>query len=475
MARIKTWTFGADYELWDADRDTGIEVERTADDDVIRFSIGGLTDTPVRWDSTSLIFNNNNEVLPTQFKGTVEDDLVYIDPTNDSVGFGTSNTTFIYQQVGGSPFTSNPRIMIEIGPDGNDTGFVMRSWSDTPSKAGLVEFMRAGAGKTVPLQFYTVGGFRAGVWDGVKHIGSTGLFFSLEQDAALNFAPIGCEFKAGDGINPAFSILRGTYLGNVGIRTSSPIAEVTFEGNFVSNYSQAAKSFRHAGNSLANLFTVDGTNGYVEAGGISAGSIVRFTQSLIQFNRLNGDIDYQFRTTSYNKFFWIDSGLNVGGFGSTFGTEWLRISPNAVTINETGDALTVLRVEGDTDQNLLRTSPSNNRVGIGVASPLYKLDVGGTMKSMGRVKTTVRVTGGPYTINDDEDVIYVDTDGGAITINLPAGTAGRTYKIINVGSSGNNVTLTPNGAEAIYGAAASQTITDGNSITITYQTIEGWW
>ena len=76
-------------------------------------------------------------------------------------------------------------------------------------------------------------------------------------------------------------------------------------------------------------------------------------------------------------------------------------------------------------------------------------------------------------ITDDD--IFVDTDGGAITVNLPAGVDGKRYRIINVGTSGNAVTLSPNGAELLTGENSSFTLLDKDVMILTYETTEGWW
>ncbi len=100
-------------------------------------------------------------------------------------------------------------------------------------------------------------------------------------------------------------------------------------------------------------------------------------------------------------------------------------------------------------------------------------------KSMMFSSLTTRIisTDSPYTILTTDIVIFADTDGGVITANLTAGVGGKEYKIINCGSSGNNVTVDPNGTEQLYGAGAgvAYTLTDGNVITIHYNATEGWW
>lgn len=81
----------------------------------------------------------------------------------------------------------------------------------------------------------------------------------------------------------------------------------------------------------------------------------------------------------------------------------------------------------------------------------------------------------PYTALLYDEVIFCDTDAGAITINLPEGRRGLGYRVINCGSSGNDVTITPDGSELIDGINASKTLSDSSVIDLCYETIEGWW
>jgi len=95
----------------------------------------------------------------------------------------------------------------------------------------------------------------------------------------------------------------------------------------------------------------------------------------------------------------------------------------------------------------------------------------------GRQHNTTRLTSGdsPYDVLYTDHEIFCDTDGGAITVNLPAGIDGTNLRIINCGSSGNDVTVTPDGSELLKGANSSQTISDGSTLIITYEATEGWW
>lgn len=92
----------------------------------------------------------------------------------------------------------------------------------------------------------------------------------------------------------------------------------------------------------------------------------------------------------------------------------------------------------------------------------------------GIIENTTRVTSSPYNVLVTDNVVFVDTDGGAITVNLPAGVEGTHYKIINCGSSTNNVTIDGNGAETVYGGA-TKTLADGEVVALNYNATEGWW
>ena len=70
---------------------------------------------------------------------------------------------------------------------------------------------------------------------------------------------------------------------------------------------------------------------------------------------------------------------NPGALGGVTAATSLAVD-GAVTINESG-ADVDMRVEGDTDANLLYVDAGNDRVGIGTDTPATKLDVNGTMKA----------------------------------------------------------------------------------------------
>ncbi len=84
----------------------------------------------------------------------------------------------------------------------------------------------------------------------------------------------------------------------------------------------------------------------------------------------------------------------------------------------------------------------------------------GLTTTSGRIVKVTRITGNT-TLDTSHHHVFADTDGGAITVTLPAGVAGTEYRIVNTGSTSYNVTITPNGAEKLLGANSSFTLYDG--------------
>jgi hypothetical protein len=102
---------------------------------------------------------------------------------------------------------------------------------------------------------------------------------------------------------------------------------------------------------------------------------------------------------------------------------------------------------------------------------LVTLDTGS-----GRIVNTTLLTVAdtPYTVLPSDHHISCDTDGGAITVNLPAGIDGTEYYIYNTGSSGFDVTMSPNGAETLLGDNSDYDIHDDSDEQINYFTTKGW-
>ncbi len=113
--------------------------------------------------------------------------------------------------------------------------------------------------------------------------------------------------------------------------------------------------------------------------------------------------------------------------------------------------------------------------GVMAATPADQtLRVNATLEStQGRIVNTTRQTT-TYTALVTDHEIFCDTDGGAFTLTLPVGADGQTFRIINCGSSGNDLTIDGSGAENVRGAA-TQTVSDSEIMIITFETTEEWW
>lgn len=92
----------------------------------------------------------------------------------------------------------------------------------------------------------------------------------------------------------------------------------------------------------------------------------------------------------------------------------------------------------------------------------------------GRIKNTTRYTT-TQIIPITDDQIFCNTDGGAWTATLPAGAEGQSFRIINTGSSNNNLTIAPNGAEHLLGENSNFTLYDGEALIVTYNAADGWY
>jgi len=87
-------------------------------------------------------------------------------------------------------------------------------------------------------------------------------------------------------------------------------------------------------------------------------------------------------------------------------------------------------------------------------------------------QNTVLITAAdsPYSVTALDRVIFCDTDGGAITVLLPAGAEGRELILKNVGTALNYVTLTPSEAETV----PLTTLFDGETLETVWNATEFW-
>ncbi len=92
----------------------------------------------------------------------------------------------------------------------------------------------------------------------------------------------------------------------------------------------------------------------------------------------------------------------------------------------------------------------------------------------GRFKNKSRATT-TYTILVSDEEVFGNTDSAGYTATLPAGVDRQAFRIINTGSSGNDLTLAPNGSEHLLGVNSSFILSDGEAIILTYDATDGWY
>jgi hypothetical protein len=127
-------------------------------------------------------------------------------------------------------------------------------------------------------------------------------------------------------------------------------------------------------------------------------------------------------------------------------------------------------VSARTSDILKRISKLENQIAINTANIDLLFD---------EIPVLVRIdsTHTPYVISLKHIILFCDTDNGAIKVTLKPGNEHDQAKIINTGSSGNDLTVYPDVTHELYGAGAGvpSILSDGEVINVHKETTEGWW
>ena len=139
-------------------------------------------------------------------------------------------------------------------------------------------------------------------------------------------------------------------------------------------------------------------------------------------------------------------------------TEKMIIGTTNLVVNEIGAVFNV-RIEGDTDANLLYTDATNDRIGVGTASPAQKLDVVGNIKLSGNV-VVANGQGIDFTATSGTGTseLFDDYEIGTHTTTANANTTlDNSYKAFKYTKVGNVVTVV--GLLQITGSSGTDTLT----------------
>jgi len=140
-----------------------------------------------------------------------------------------------------------------------------------------------------------------------------------------------------------------------------------------------------------------------------------------------------------------------------------------VVVNQTSDSLVDFRVESDNQTHMLFVDGSEDKVGINTGTPHSGLQIDNSIAFAARAITQ------NHTVTTGDHTIFANATSTNITVTLPtaANIMGRQYAIKRVDSSGNSVTIDPDGSETIEGAS-TMTLDVGRSVVIQSDN-NNWW
>ena len=424
--------------IWDGDTDTGVQMEETADEDIIRFDIGDASGTAypdiLKIDGTNgLIWNDVGAALDFRIAGDTNVNLLFVDASADNIGIGTNS----------------PNFNLDIEEDAAVTDPMFRIYQTNAAGDATMQFARGGReftmgidqddGDRFKIAYDTLLG-NTNEWFTVERtgdigIGTTNPGFKLEieeaidsstapllyldaqgltADAALRFrnnggnsmvmgidGSDGNRFKISDAATlnatPRFVIETG---GNVGINTNDPVArfEITSTNQNALRINPYNTGAGQTGRMQFMELATNGTN-YVSFRAPDAiGSSVVLT-----LPTTNGSPNEFLMTDGSGVLSWensmkslwdgdTDTGIQVEqaadedmirfDIGDASGTAYpdvLKIDgTNGLVWNDAARDLD-FRAEGDTDTNLFFVDASGDNIGIGEAAPdaNAKLEVAG--------------------------------------------------------------------------------------------------
>jgi hypothetical protein len=126
-----------------------------------------------------------------------------------------------------------------------------------------------------------------------------------------------------------------------------------------------------------------------------------------------------------------------------------------------------LRVIGTTEATNVATGSTVLSGGLGVAKNVH---IGGDLYAPKVGVTTITDTDSPYTVLATDSYIGVDNGVSTVTVNLPAGTAGRKVTIYDYAGTASlgTITIDADGADTINGAGTTTLTTDYQSVTLLF-------
>lgn len=339
-------------------------------------------------------------------------------------------------------FTINPEQEVVINDQSRDIDFRIESDADANLFFANAGTDRVGIGTSTPMERLTVNGRLAlGYTTGASQTSGYGRVYVKPSDNLLYYlTPAGVEYDltatgtggggtiGGSGVlNKAAYWTNASMLstasimhfdlvnGKIGISTPSPAQQLTVNGDVQVQAGDGTWT-------KAYKFRTDGGALDFEAAGAdlwwSTYSNADFSGTKRTFVIYKSGADY---ASAFLNWEWKTSG-DV--------QQHLINSDGGVVFNETGGAFDV-RIEGDTDTNLLWTQGSTDRVGIGATAPVEKLTLNGRY-AIGFTTGASQSSGYGklYVKPSDSNLYYLNPSGTEYALTPPASGGG------SIGGSG---------------------------------------
>ncbi len=280
--------------LWDADSDTGIQVEESADEDMIRFDTAG----------TQRMRIDNNGLLSYGTEKT-DYDLAY---------FGTQHSVFVVNQ---EPTAMSTFTAVKYGDDGE------------PGRISFLKARGSEGAETAVQDGDEIAEFATAAYDGTRYMTTGGLIVKVDGTVGTDNVPSKLEFLTNPGNDLGAEVAMVlNHDGNLGIGVTDPSFKLEVHGDVGpdnSSYSLGSDSKR-----WLNLYLSS-------SGGLNIGS-----------NTLG------YSNISYNT------------------------SVNRLTLQNSVDSTNGFQfLDADGGTPILSIDTTDERVGIGTASPAYKLTISG--------------------------------------------------------------------------------------------------
>ncbi|REK57572.1 MAG: hypothetical protein DWQ49_08885 [Bacteroidetes bacterium] len=371
-------------------------------------------DEKMRIENDGIVVNESGSGYGWRMEGSTDENLMYNDGSNDTMTFGNNIT-----EVTANGGTVVPKVIFDRSGGNSNINAIFLSNIDQDSAGAFCTFARARGSSVSQTTFQAVqtsdrlGVFRNDAHDGTEFVTSALVQFEVDGTVSTGVVPTRIMFYSMDSTG-----------------SIEPKMKIASSGR---------TTFENGGNDQIILYEEGGMRGNLQSSSSGLAQLIwRGSGSNTQLFRVNPATDE------------VTIGTNTNGNIAFFDS-------SKVHLNRFHNDIDFI-VDGATNNDVFKVYAADEII----------------QTNGGRIKSIRRVATGPYTVVNTDEVIFVDTDSAAITINLQAGVNGRTLRIVNVGSSGNDVTVDGNGSENVKGATTNA-ITDGNEIIITYQATEGWW